>query len=130
MRHEARMHVLQERIQLDWMQTRAIKENRIGRVIETDTMQELPEGAERTYHVFSKDLITNEIFRRVEPQGRTMGEYFREELMTQLDIDLFINMEEEEMSRVHDVKVLSIWKQLKNMLIMEDRDRAATLSLA
>jgi hypothetical protein len=30
----------------------------------------------------TRDWITNEIFRRVEPNGRTMGEFMREELCT------------------------------------------------
>ena len=43
-------------------------------------VQTLPYGAKRTYHANSKDWITNEIFRRVEPDGRTMGEYWKEEV--------------------------------------------------
>ena len=34
LRHEAGLHLLREKIELDWMQTESIKENKIGRVIE------------------------------------------------------------------------------------------------
>ena len=32
---------------------------------------------ERLYHPYSSHIIINEIFRRVEPQNRTIGEYMR-----------------------------------------------------
>jgi len=34
---------------------------------------------ERAYHALTKDTIVNEIFRRVEPKGRTLGEFLRQE---------------------------------------------------
>ena len=54
------------------MWTENILNNSIGKVIETDTSI-YPPGYKRVYHPISRDWITNEIFRRVEPQGRTMG---------------------------------------------------------
>jgi len=41
---------------------------------------------ERVYHAFSRDWISNEIFRRVEPKGRTMVEFLREEFP---DLDVY-----------------------------------------
>ncbi len=72
----------------------------MGLVIETDKINALPGGAKRCYHAVTKDWITNEIFRRVEPKRRTMGQYFREELMKQGEMDIMINMEEDELFRV------------------------------
>jgi len=66
------------------------------------TPQTLPFGTKRTYHALNIDWITNEIFRRVEPEGRTMGEYWREEVQSQLDLDIFFNMDDEEVLRCHD----------------------------
>ena len=80
LRHQANMHVLPELIELGWGLPHNIKLNKIGKVIEDMPLCTLPFGAKRAYHANSKDWIMNEIFRRVEPEGRTMGEYWREEV--------------------------------------------------
>ena len=51
-----------------------IKNNSIGKVIE-ETTPVYNTGNERAYHAATRDWLSNEVFRRVEPQGRTMGEY-------------------------------------------------------
>ena len=71
------------------MLTENIKKNSIGSVIETDTCI-WPEGFKRQYHSVTRDWITNEIFRRVEPKGRTMGEYLREEVNLKFGLDLVL----------------------------------------
>ena len=43
--------------------------------------------AECIYHPL-RDYVTNEIFRRVEPRNRTMGEYFRDEFTKDFDIHI------------------------------------------
>jgi hypothetical protein len=58
------------------MLTENIKANKIGEIIEKAPYIMLPRDLVRTYHITTKDLILNEIFRRVDPEGRTMGEYF------------------------------------------------------
>jgi hypothetical protein len=57
-----------------------MKKNHIGEVIEDTKQTNLPHNMQRVYHAVTKDLILNEIFRRIEPKGRTMGEYYREEM--------------------------------------------------
>ena len=54
------------------METKNILKNEIGEIIETDTAL-WPLDQERVYHGITKDLILNEIFRRTDPSGRTMG---------------------------------------------------------
>ena len=44
---------------------------------------------ERYYAAFMRDIITNEIFRRVEPMGRTLGEYIHD-FFPEMDIHLGI----------------------------------------
>jgi len=88
MQHEAGLSSLSTSIDLDLATTESIKNNYLGKLIEEDTQfwfqqakQDDPEGAadERSYHAFTRDILANEIFRRVEPSGRTMAEYLREE---------------------------------------------------
>ena len=57
------------------------------------------------YHAVTRDWIANEIFRRVEPQKRTMGEYLSQELP---DIDIHIGLHDQEaQDRVVDLKNMS-----------------------
>ena len=57
----------------------------MGQIIEETASQWVTKGkqanpektSERFYHGITRDWITNEIFRRVEPEGKTMGEYVR-----------------------------------------------------
>jgi CubicO group peptidase (beta-lactamase class C family) len=77
LRHEGGLHKFHKILQIEDMFTENIKNNSIGKVIETDTCTYI-NGFTRRYHPITRDWISNEIFRRVEPQGRTMGEYLRE----------------------------------------------------
>ena len=79
MRHEAGLDKLAESIPMAWTLTENVKVNKIGALVER-TPKCTKAYSERTYHGFTRDWITNEIFRRVEPQGRTMGEYFEQEI--------------------------------------------------
>lgn len=71
----------------------------MGQVIEGDSPLNQKEGSRRIYHAISRDWITNEIFRRVEADGRTMGEYWREEIQEQHDLDVHINLLENDLER-------------------------------
>jgi CubicO group peptidase (beta-lactamase class C family) len=65
-RHESGMMKLPEQLELADMTSEGLKSNNIGKVIEETKACYFP-GVKRTYHSFSRDLITNEIFRRVDP---------------------------------------------------------------
>jgi len=69
--------------------TENIKKNSIGSVIEKSKPY-IMEKSPRIYHGFSRDWITNEIFRRVEPEGRTMSEYMNQVLKADFDFNIVI----------------------------------------
>ena len=104
LRHDSKLQLLKSTIDLEWGLPENIKKNKIGAIIEQTKPSNLPYGTNRTYHGLSKDYIINEIFVRVEPKGRTMGEYFREEIKDKIEADIYFNMTEQELDRVHDVK--------------------------
>ena len=55
-----------------------IKKNSVGRIIEEQGLMFPPEEwGPREYHEATRGYILNEVFRRVEPEGRTMGEFLR-----------------------------------------------------
>ena len=58
----------------------------------------------REYHGVVRGYILNEIFRRIEPYGRTMGEYLRDEIAVPMGIDIHFGVQEAELERVSDVK--------------------------
>jgi hypothetical protein len=78
--------------------TESIKQNYLGKIIE-DTPSVIPTGYERNYHSTTRDWITNEIFRRVEPKGRTYDEYMKEELVSIIDngINITLNADEKQL---------------------------------
>lgn len=80
--------------------TENLKANKVGSVIERETMDFMKDTTDpRLYHTLTRDLISNEIFRRVEEKGRTMGEYLREELQKPHKFDMIIGMKDSEFSR-------------------------------
>ena len=90
-----------------------IKANSIGKVIENDVSFNYP-GSKRRYHMMSRDWISNEIFRRVEPEGRTMGEVLRE-LRRMYQIDIVCGAQEEELRQMLPWQYISSWRTFKNM---------------
>jgi len=56
---------------------------------------------ERAYHGMTRALVLNEIFRRVEPSGRTMAEFLRDEFP---DIDVRAGMTSDEQEQVVDLR--------------------------
>ena len=79
------------------MTTEGIKQNKVGEVIEQETL-DYPDsanypGIRAEYHALTRDVIGNEIFRRVHPEGKTFGEFMREDFGPQFGIDkIFIGM--------------------------------------
>jgi hypothetical protein len=57
------------------------------------------------------------LYRRVDPAGRTIGEFLREEVSGPLDAGVVIGVREEEMSRVLKVRLLGFGYQLLQSLI-------------
>jgi len=57
----------------------------------------------------TRDWITNEIFRRVESKGRTMGEYIQAEIVAEGKVlegaDIYLGVPENQLSRCHDVRI-------------------------
>ncbi|MEX1665299.1 serine hydrolase domain-containing protein [Zhongshania arctica] len=130
MRHEAGLPVFDQTIKPDELQTSAIKQNAIGAIIERQTPR-FREGSnnQREYHALTRGWVANEVFRRVEPSGRTMGEFLRQEISTPFDADVYIGLQETELQRVSNVKVLSFKYQFLQGLIPRIFGRKMELNL-
>lgn len=74
----------------------------------------LPHGAKRIYHSITKDCILNEVFRRVEPEGRTMGEYMQHVILPEFGCDIYLRMDPETFPRIAKYKDVGIMGSIRN----------------
>ena len=100
MRHEAGLANFDVSIATEDLFTHRIKENAIGKYIEEHS-QHFRDRARtvREYHALTRGWIANELFRRVDPQGRTIGEFVQQEISQPLHIDLAIGVSDEQYER-------------------------------
>lgn len=117
MRHEAGLAVFQTTLDPQDLLADKLKENRIGRIIEghSQTFRKAA-GSRREYHAITRGWIVNEIFRRVDPAGRTIGEFLREDISEPLLADVIIGVREAELNRISDVTPLGTGFQFKESL--------------
>jgi CubicO group peptidase (beta-lactamase class C family) len=117
MRHEAGLAVFNTSIPPDDLLTPNIKLNKVGRVIEGHAqMYRSGEGSKREYHAVTRGWIANELFRRVDPAGRTIGEFLREDISIPLGVDANIGVRPEDLPRVKRVTPLRFGYQLRESL--------------
>eukprot|EP00095_Tigriopus_kingsejongensis_P003206 maker-scaffold50_size457468-snap-gene-1.14 protein:Tk03206 transcript:maker-scaffold50_size457468-snap-gene-1.14-mRNA-1 annotation:"beta-lactamase class c and other penicillin binding protein" len=119
LRHEGGMPTLAKTLKWTDFSRENIKNNAIGEVIE-DTQPHFPPkeaGTTREYHAMSRGWILNEIFRRVEPSRRTIGEFLLEEISQPLGIDVYIGVPESKLDSFCDLKVWSSGKLMVQSMI-------------
>jgi hypothetical protein len=51
-------------------------------------------GTRRAYHGLSLGFYEGELLRRVDPQNRSLGRFFQDEIATRLDEDVYIRLPE------------------------------------
>jgi len=91
--------------------TENIKKNDLGKFIEEQQLHWPPDasGTRREYHGLTRGWILNEIFRRVHPEGKTLGEFFKEELNGKLGADVFLGHQEGRKQQVFFADRKNIW---------------------
>ena len=93
MRHEAGLAYLTDSLTVEDTLTKNIKQNSIGSVIEKQKLQ-YPAKGKRQYHAMTRGWIANEVFRRVHPNGDTIGEYLRKDIRSKLGADVFVGVDD------------------------------------
>ena len=118
MRHEAGLANFDTSLDMEDLFTENIKKNAVGRIIEEHAPSfSSSSGGKREYHALTRGWIVNELFRRVDPQCRTIGEFLREEISGPLNADVVIGVREEEMKRLSRVQPLGFGYQILQSLI-------------
>ena len=51
-------------------------------------------GTRQAYHAITLGFYEGELLRRIDPQHRTLGQFFQEEIATPLDVDVYIRLPE------------------------------------
>ncbi len=117
MRHEAGLAAFNTAIEPEDLLTENIKQNRIGNIIETHPPKfRKGEGNKREYHAMTRGWVVNEVFRRIDPKGRTIGEFLREEISGPLEVDAIIGVREDELNRTSRVSPLGFGFQFVESL--------------
>lgn len=118
MRHEAGMATFDQTMRVGDLFTASIKENAVGRVVEAQKPTLGPDGkAERRYHAITRGWIANEIFRRIDPAARTIGEYLSEDLCQPLQADIVVGVKDDRWQHVAPVFPLGFGYQLMQSLL-------------
>ena len=113
MRHEAGMAAFDASLDPADLLRENLKKNRVGVVVEKQAARfRTGAGNQREYHAITRGWIANELFRRVDPAGRTMGEYLRDDISRPLGADVMIGVERADLSRVSRVVMPSLLRQL------------------
>jgi CubicO group peptidase (beta-lactamase class C family) len=124
LRHEAGLPELDESLNIGDLSPQTIKTNVVGRVIEKQRPR-YREGEfnRREYHSFTRGWVVNEIVRRVDPQGRTLGEIIRDDICGPLHVDAFIGLTDAEVPRVFPIENVSTGFMLRQSLLPQSWGR-------
>ena len=107
LRHEGGMAAFDTSLEPEDLLAPNIKENRIGRIVEAQTARfRSGDRGHREYHAITRGWILNELFRRVDPQGRTIGQFLQEDICGPLEADVFIGVPETDLGRISRIKLL------------------------
>ena len=130
MRHEAGLAAFDATLDPADLHPAKLKANVVGAVIERQTQKFRPgEGNQREYHAITRGWIAGELFRRVEPSGRTMGQFLRDEISVPLGIDVHIGLQDDEIPRISPVAMLGVGYQFMQGLRPKAMGRKTELNL-
>ena len=105
MRHEAGLMSFKKTFEPEEFFSDSIKQNSIGKVIE-GLSAKIPNNPRerRNYHAMTRGWVVNELFRRVEPNGRTLGEYLKQDIAEPLSADINVGVGDDDLGRRASVK--------------------------
>ena len=85
--HQAGLPVIDERL----CSTKLADLDRLAEIIARQSPVWQP-GTRHGYHTLTLGWYQNELIRRVDPQGRSLGRFFQEEIAEPLDIEFYIGL--------------------------------------
>jgi len=115
LRHEAGLAQFDLPLNVEDTLRENIKKNNIGSVIEQLTPH-WPEEGPREYHSLTRGWVANEVFRRLEPRGRTIGEYLAEDVAKALGADVFVGVPQDRFNDYAPVENIGLGTVLKESM--------------
>lgn len=94
MQHELGLPLISKSLHPRDFMIENIRNDHLGRIIEKESYKYSP-GEKCEYHFISRGIIANEIVRRVDPKGRTIGEILRYHISEPLEASAFIGLKQE-----------------------------------
>ena len=128
MRHEAGLAQLDVSLSAPQLETLALKQNSVGRVLEAQSLRLPRAGSPREYQAVTRGWIANEIFRSIEPGRRTMGEFLREQISEPLGIDVYFDISADEARRLSRVQPRGLMSQLLDSFVPGSQARKIGLT--
>lgn len=116
MRHEAGLAGFNVAIDPTDLLTENIKKNKIGKLIESHPPAFRVNGTKREYHTITRGWIANELFRRVDKKGRTIGQFIQEEISIPMGADVMVGVKADALHKVVDVVPVGILSQFLESL--------------
>ena len=115
LQHEGGMSKLSKTLTLADVQREQIKKNAVGRIIEKEPLRFPPPESKTNiqYHMLTFGFILNEIFRRVDPGKRTIGECLRQDISLPLDANAHIGLKYEELENPIGMSTLTPFQVVK-----------------
>jgi len=109
MRHEAGLSNFDQPLNASLLTAEQIKAGSVSDIIAAQEPAHIP-GERRQYHAVTRGYIVNEIVRRADPAGRTVGQFLREEIAAPLQIEdqLAIGLQEN-FDNVRDLTFTNAW---------------------
>jgi len=110
MRHEAGLAKFDRPIDASELTAEKIRAGSMSDIIAAQVPAQ-PPGEKREYHAVTRGWIANEIVRRADPQGRTIGEFLRDEVAIPLGIEeeLCVGLPDALHSKVKDLEFFPLW---------------------
>ncbi len=131
MRHEAGLAAFDTTLNPVDLQASQLATNTVGAIIAGQTPKwRLGADNQREYHAITRGWIVNEIFRRIEPQGRTIGQFLRTQVSEKFALDAHIGATDSEIARMSDVVMLGFGYQFMQGLVPRRLGRRIEPNLA
>ncbi len=87
--HQAGLHAFHEKVDRQVI----ADPHRLGEILARETPQ-WPPGTRNAYHFLSLGFYEAELLRRIDPEHRSLGQFFRDEIATPLGIEFYIGLPE------------------------------------
>lgn len=88
--HQAGLHAFHRKVDREVI----ADPDRLARIMEAERPH-WPPGTHYAYHIISLGFYEGELIRRVDPQHRTIGQVFHEDIATPLGLDFYIRLPED-----------------------------------